>query len=190
MLDVLELSYVEYTAGTMTVMALKFVTLGAWGRAIDRVGARSVYVMAAACIALVPIPWLFAQGVGLVIVGQALSGVGWGGYEVSSFSLILESIDSRTRPVLLALINAFNGTATLTGAMIGRAVLTSSADDYRLVFVVTTAARMTVALGIMTLLPVRERSLRERARELRVRMFAWSPMNGPMYRPTPDDEEP
>ncbi len=152
-LDGLHFSYVEYTASTVMVVLAKFLTLSAWGRGIDRYGARPLFLLAAIGVAIVPVPWMFASGVGVALAAQALSGISWGGYEVSQFTLLLETAEARLRPALLAAVNMSNGLAQLAGSMFGGVLLERSGRTYPLVFAVSTIGRLVVALLLAPLFP-------------------------------------
>ncbi|MCB9519863.1 MAG: MFS transporter [Myxococcales bacterium] len=189
MLGELHLSYAQYTAGTLVVVATKLATLPGWGRRIDRLGARAVVIGAAILIATVPFPWLFARGFGVVVLAQALSGLAWGGYEVSQYTLLLDSADARRRPALLAVVNVLNGLAQLGGTLIGAAALAFGGGDYRAVFLTTFVARLTAAASMWFILPAHGLGGHLRASRLRLRLFGWSAATGPMLRPMPRDAE-
>jgi MFS family permease len=152
-LQVLHFSYVEYTAATVMVVLTKFLTLYGWGRGIDRYGARSIFLLAAIGVAVVPVPWIFANGLGVVLFAQALSGIAWGGYEVSHFTLLLETADARLRPALVAAMNTFNGLAQLIGSMLGGLLLERSGQVYQLVFAVSTMGRLVIAILLAPMVP-------------------------------------
>ncbi len=143
MLGELHLSYVEYMAGSVAVVLLKVFTLPGWGRAIDRYGARPVYLLALVLVGLVPMPWLWADGVVWVIIAQMFSGFSWGGHEVSHFALLLERSNARTRPWTFALTNVTAGTVQLGASLLGGLVL--AAGGYQMVFAASMAGRLMVA---------------------------------------------
>ena len=109
MLQELRLTYFEYTMATLAVVVAKSIFLPAWGRLVDAHGARAVYPLAALLTAMIPIPFILSQGIVLVLVGQMLSGMSWAGYELSFFSLMLESSYKRTRMPMVAAQNILNG---------------------------------------------------------------------------------
>jgi MFS family permease len=143
MLGELHLTYVEYMAGSVAVVLLKVITLPGWGRAIDRYGARSTYLLALVLVGLVPLPWVFANGVAWVIAAQMFAGFSWGGHEVSHFALLLERSDARTRPWTFALVNVSAGLVQLGGSLLGGVLLGIS--GYRAVFAASMAGRLLVA---------------------------------------------
>jgi MFS family permease len=170
-LEVLHFSYVEYTASTVMVVLVKFLTMNVWGRAIDRYGARSIFLLAAVGVAIVPVPWLFASGLGMVLFAQSLSGITWGGYEVSHFTLLLETADAKVRPALVAAMNTANGLAQLAGSMLGGVLLHQSGQVYQLVFAVSTIGRLVTALLLAPMVPALKPGIGRRRLLLRLMGF-------------------
>jgi MFS family permease len=146
MLGELRLSYAQYTMATLAVVVAKSIFLPAWGRVVDGHGPRAVYPLAALLTALIPIPFILSQGLALVLVGQLLSGMAWAGYELSFFSLMLESSYKRTRIPMVAAQNILNGAAQLGGGLLGALVLGLAGGNHRIVFGASVVARMALSL--------------------------------------------
>lgn len=190
MLEELRLSYTEYMAGSVAVVALKFVSLPAWGRLIDRYGARAVLLLAAVLVALVPLPWLWARGVAVVIVAQALSGLSWAGHEVSQFSLLLESSPARSRLHVFAVLSVLNGLAQLVGSLLGGWLLLSVDRRFSILFIASAAFRLVVALAAPRIIPQRVGARGVGRRQLFMRLLGFRPSGGMESRPVPVDEKP
>jgi MFS family permease len=187
MLQELRLTYFEYTMATLAVVAAKSMFLPAWGRVVDGHGPRAVYPLAALLTALIPIPFILSHGIVLVLVGQMLSGMAWAGYELSFFSLILESSYRRTRMPIVAAQNVFNGLAQLAGGLIGALVLHNT-DSRRVVFTASVAARMLLSLLAPFLLIRLLGEARPRRRELLLRVIGLRPDTGLVHRPIVETE--
>jgi len=165
---------------------LKAVMLPAWGHAVDRYGARAAYALAALLVAIVPLPWLFAHGIGLVIAAQCLSGFSWGGHEVAHFSLVLETTTTRLRPPLFAALNTLTGAAQLIGSLLGGLVFGLAGGEFRFVFAATMIARLMVAGSVPLLIHhVGDRAPIGR-RKLLLRIVGFRP-SGVEARPLPVD---
>ena len=190
MLQELRLTYFEYTMATLMVVAAKSIFLPAWGRVVDGHGPRAVYPLAALLTALIPIPFIFSQGIVLVLVGQMLSGMAWAGYELSFFSLMLESSYRRTRMPMVAAQNIFNGMAQLAGGLLG-ALLLGASGSRRLVFTASVGARMVLSLLAPFLLIRLLGESRPRRSELLLRVIGLRPDTGLVHRPIveTDDED-
>lgn len=166
MLKELAFDYRTYMIAQACIVAAKLLTLPAWGRSVDRHGPRQVYVLAAVLVAIVPLPWIFVDGLPLVLAAQALSGAAWGAYEVSLFTLMLDTTAPRHRPFIFAAHSVSNGTGQLLGGLVGTALFTLVAEEYRWIFLLSFVLRMAVALAAPRLLgelgshpPLRRRTL-------------------------------
>ncbi|MEZ4321754.1 MAG: MFS transporter [Myxococcota bacterium] len=152
MLGTLQFSYTTYLVAQGVMVGFKVALLPLWGRAVDRVGARPVYLLAALLVAIVPLPWVFADGVPLVLLGQALSGSAWAAHEVSLLSLTLAAASPRQRGVLLAWQSVAHGFAMFVGGLLGAALFTRFPGAFAAVFLLTAIARLAVALAARRLL--------------------------------------
>ncbi|MDH3207502.1 MAG: hypothetical protein OEO79_12955 [Gemmatimonadota bacterium] len=85
-----------------SVIVVKALMTSAWGHLIDRRGAKLVFLTTMLFVAVVPLPWFFANGLGMVILAQMWSGTSWYGYEVGYFSMLLEKSTRKTRPIVFA----------------------------------------------------------------------------------------
>jgi MFS family permease len=153
MLQDLRFTYLELTLATATVIAAKILLLPKWGGVIDAHGPRQVFALCAVAAALVPLPWVFADGLAVALFAQALSGAAWAGYELSYFAVMLASTYRRTRPQSFAAQNVLNGGAQLAGGLLGSLLLARLGGDFRMLFAVSTAARLVLAIGAPGWLP-------------------------------------
>jgi len=187
MLQKLELSYAQYMLATVAVVIGKFTLFPVWGRALDRHGPRSIYSMALLCAALVPLPWLWAGGIGWVLAAQFFSGVSWSGHEVSQFSILLDVSYRRTRPHVFAALNLVHGSAQLVGATLGGLVVTATGGRYRWVFAISLVLRLAVAFSLPRVVPRIGRHGPGR-RQLILRAVGWRASGGIAHRPVAIDE--
>ncbi|MGB5695187.1 MAG: MFS transporter [Polyangiales bacterium] len=190
MLEELKLTYTEYMAGSVAVVVMKFASLPAWGRMIDRYGARAVLLLAAVLVGLVPLPWLWVRGVAMVIAAQALSGLSWGGHEVSQFSLLLESSHARSRLHVFAFMSVITGIAQLVGSLLGGWLLLALDRRFAVVFIVSAICRLGVALAAPGIIPPRVGAPGIGRRRLLLRLLGFRASGGMESRPLPVDEEP
>ncbi|NJN14711.1 MAG: MFS transporter [Planctomycetes bacterium] len=186
MLEELHFSYAAYMAAAATVVAAKFILLPVWGRLVDQHGARPVYSAAALLVAIVPLPWLWADGLGWVLPAQALSGLSWAAYEVSYFSLLLESSLKQTRPHAFAAQNVLNGTGQLLGSLVGAALIGLTGRDFQLVFLATLIGRLALALFVPRILPADAGRRSPGRGEILLRVIGVRPHGGVVHRPMDD----
>ena len=190
MLEGLHFTYAEYMVASVAVVLAKVAILPLWGRAVDTHGARSIYLLAALLVALVPLPWLVTHGLLMAIFAQALSGCCWGAYEVSFFAHILEVTYRATRPYVFAAQNLLGGTMQLVGGMIGATLLGWLDRSYVTIFVVSAAARAVVALAAPRLLPRLAFQPQIGHRALLLRVIGIRPHGGVTHRPIDAVREP
>lgn len=189
MLEELQLTYTEYMAGSVAVVVMKFASLPAWGRMIDRYGARAVLLLAAVLVGLVPLPWLWVRGVAMVIAAQSLSGLSWGGHEVSQFSLLLESSHARSRLHVFAFMSVLTGLAQLVGSLLGGWLLLAFDRQFAVLFVVSAVCRLGVALAAPAIIPARVGARGIGRRRLLLRLLGFRASGGMESRPMPVDDD-
>lgn len=178
MLRNLELGYLGYMAATGAQAALKFLAMPLWGRLVDA-HPRRAFSIAAGLAAIVPLPWLWIDGLHGVLWAQALSGIAWGGYEVALFALMLHSTRRSTRPHLFAAQTFGNALGQCGGSLAGAEVLAGT--SYPAVFALSAVARLAVA-GVIAVrlgsLPLTTRPI-----AMALRIVGYRPGAGVVHRP-------
>lgn len=180
MLEELAFSYPEYMAAAACVVVMKVVMMPAWGRSIDRSGARKTLVRGALLLAVVPLFWLKVGGLGGVLLCQAASGIAWSGFEVGHFSLLLELSYRRLRPTVFAAQSIVSGAAQLLGSLAGASLLEARLPE-RGLFALSGVGRIAAALCLLRLLP-RGTAVIPGVRPL-LRLAGFRPWGGVAYRP-------
>ncbi len=184
MLEALRFDYLTFTLATGTQVVAKVVAMPRWGRAVDRLGARHAYGLGLLLTAIVPLPWVFAEGLPAILAAQVLSGIAWGGYEVALFALMLDSSTSSTRAQMFGAQSMGNGFGQIAGGMVGSALL--AGHGYAGLFAVGFAARFAVALVV----PATLRDMRPvgapRREPLLLRIIGFRPGPGLNHRPIPE----
>ncbi|QDV04688.1 Major Facilitator Superfamily protein [Planctomycetes bacterium Poly30] len=179
MLGELHFTYLEYTAATTIVIAVKVLVLSRWGSVVDQMGPRPVFFVAALIVGIIPLPYLWTEGLGWVLVGQALSGLSWAAYELSLFSLLLNRTYRGIRPHVFALQSLLNGAAQLGGSLAGAALLaTIPGADLRLIFAFSMGLRVLVALALPVLVPEQRNELMLGRRAVLMRVIGFRPSGG------------
>jgi len=171
-------------SASVCLVLVKVLVLPVWGRWIDKHGPRGTLGRGGVLLALVPLAWVFADGLWGVLLCQSLSGIAWSGFEVGNFSLLLELGYRRMRPTIFAAQSVVTGSSQLLGGLLGGQLI-SHALEPRAVFGVSSAARLGVVLLIIRLLPRRETGARRepRARRPLFRVTGFRPGTGLSQRP-------
>lgn len=190
MLEVLRFDYWEYTIASAAVIVAKVTFLSLWGRSVDQLGARPVFLLAAFLCSIVPMPFLWAEGLGWVLVAQTFSGFAWGAYELSIFTLALERTYRRVRPQVFAMQSLANGLAQLTGSLVGAWVVGRFALALVWVFAFSFAGRIVVSLALPFVLPKLPGEATLRRREVLYRVTGFRVSGGLGLRPLPEAATP
>jgi len=169
MLRDLELSYFEFTVLQGTSVFMQFLMLTTWGRIADVYGNRLVLIVTSISLPIVPSIWLLSDNFWALLLFQALSGLSWSGFTLSSGNLLYELVPQTRRAAYVAFHNVGTATGVFAGAMIGallegflppRAVLFGSSgvlSSLLYLFIISGLARGVVA----ALLARRVRELRK-----------------------------
>jgi MFS family permease len=185
MLQECHLGYSGYMITLGTVVATKALSLPLWGRVVDRFGSHRAFALALFLSAWIPLPFVFATSLPALALAYGWSGLAWGGYEVAAFAVLLDSSTRRTRPQIFAAQGLVNGSAQLGGSLAGAAL--ASHGTLPLVFAVSFACRIAVALGLpwfVRALPARRA---DRGRSLALRTVGFRAHGGPAHRPVLDE---
>jgi MFS family permease len=153
MLETLRFSYLEYMSVTVALIVIKSLVTPWWGGVIDRYSARGVWILALFAIAVVPVPWIFAHGLLVILLAQLCSGVSWSAFELSYFTLLLESSTRRTRPSLFAAQSLLVGWAQLGAGVLAAWMLPLLGNGYRGLFLVSAVARLLAAITAGAFMP-------------------------------------
>jgi MFS family permease len=95
------------------VAVVRVLAAPAWGRLMDRVGARPVMVACSFGISTIPFVWLFPTPTCLwpLALDSLLTGVLWSGHNLAAFSLPLAITPRASRPFYLAIFATVGGAA-------------------------------------------------------------------------------
>lgn len=188
MLDELGFSYLEFMAASLFIIAIKVIFVPAWGAAIENSGARPVLLLCAIVLALVPLPWMLAQGLALVLVAQGLSGMAWAGFELSAFCLLIENTPRAARPQVFASQAALNGVAQLLGGLLGVLLVTTVHEDLRVLFGVSLGLRLLLAVLLPRIVPAHPGQPGAGRREVLMRVIGFRPSGGLRMGPVTEGE--
>jgi MFS family permease len=111
MLVNLETGFVIAALHGVAVAVVRIAAAPAWGRAVDRLGARPVLILCSFGIAAVPAIWLFATPSFLwpLALEATLAGVLWGGHGIAAIDLTIHLSPRRERAFYVAVFGATGG---------------------------------------------------------------------------------
>ena len=115
----LKLSYVAFTLINATILGVKYFFMPFWGKACDRYGSRKVLLVGTLLISFVPLGWIFATTLPVILALQAFAGFAWAAFEISSFSIVIGATSSASRASWVSLQNTASGLFGLLGSFTG-----------------------------------------------------------------------
>ena len=153
MLKDLGFDYMTFTVINSAAIIAKLLSMPLWGRVADRHGSRSVFSAMGFLLPVIPVLWVFMDDVWQILLLQLFAGVVWGGYEVASFSFMLDITRPKERISCVAYYNLMNGLAVFAGAMLGGLIVRYNDifwSKYLLVFAVSGAMRLAVSIVLVS----------------------------------------
>lgn len=158
----LHFSYVAFMFSTAMSVSVQFLTLARWGRLSDLFGNRLILVTTGFIIPWLPALWLVSTSYPYILAVQALSGLAWAGFTLSSTNRVYELTPRELRATLMALHNVLIAIAIFVGAAVGAWIGTHFPTALQLfdtefswltplyaAFAVSTLARLIVALNFL-----------------------------------------
>lgn len=120
MLNNLNFSYLQYCLNSVASIAVQFMTLGFWGRVSDKAGNRLVMIITSSIIPTLPLWWLISPNFYYLLGVQALSGLAWGGFSLSTANYLYDIRPHRSNfAIYAALQSAIGATMIFIGALFG-----------------------------------------------------------------------
>lgn len=90
-----------------------------WGRLADIFGQKNVMSFSGIGAVAVPLLWWVAPTLWFPIVIHIVNGIGWGGYNLAAFNLLLEVTPDDNRSLYVGVYNTLMGFATAAGPLVG-----------------------------------------------------------------------
>lgn len=180
MLAEMQLGYLGYMLALGAQAVVKFAAMPWWARVVDSHSPKVAYALGVLLAALVPLPWLWLEGLPGVILAQAYSGLAWAGYEVALFTVLLHCSRRSTRPQLFAAQTFGNALGQCGGSVFGGHRVGS--DGYLSVFAMSGIARTVVGVTMVVVLAGFRLAFRRRLGIL-LRVVGYRPGPGVVHRP-------
>jgi MFS family permease len=129
MLEVLHFSYLEFVIVSVASIVTQFISLSFWGRFSDKFGNRYVMVFTSCLIPILPLLWLFSADYGYILLIQALSGLAWSGFTLSTANYLYDIRPHQSDFATYAALQAALGAGCVfIGAIAGGFITASSAE--------------------------------------------------------------
>ncbi len=157
----------------VAVALMRIAAAPAWGRAVDRLGARPVLILCSFSIAAVPAIWLFVTPEFLwpLALEAMLAGVLWGGHGIAAIDLTIHLSPRRERAFYVAVFAAAGGLGFAV-ASIGAGLVASylplrfpalgwTWTNLHVLFLLSAAGRLVAAIGALRIEERNARGVRE-----------------------------
>jgi len=160
MLKDLQFTYIQYTIIVLVPMLIKILTVTYWGKYSKRLGTRNIMIVSAILIAFIPIAWFIAGYFYfghpiiffLIMIAESISGFAWAGFELTTFTYVLETVTPPKRARCVAYFNILFGVAVLIGGLLGSFLVSNLPKYYHgistllMVFLISAIVRFIVPL--------------------------------------------
>ena len=119
MLRDLQFSYAEFMMNSGMSVIAQFLTLNQWGRISDVFGNRRILSVTCLVLPLLPLLWVFSDNFGYLLFVQALSGLAWAGFTLSTGNFLYDLTSREGRATCMAVHNILASTGLFCGALAG-----------------------------------------------------------------------
>lgn len=166
MLRELGFSYIHYMAVILMPMLAKIISAKVWANYAQTFGNRTLMQTTTVIITIIPLGWFLAGTIlgdtphvfTAILIVEALSGMGWAGFELTTFNYMLETTTPAIRATFFAYFNLLFGTAILIGGLsgVGLNILLENREATRTllsIFLISTGLRALVASILMPRIP-------------------------------------
>lgn len=179
MLRDLQFSYLQYMLNTGTMVLSQFVALSYWGRISDAFGNKLILKVCGLGVPVVPLLWLISDDRWYLMAVQAVSGIVWGGFTLSTGNLLYELVPPARRAPYTAFHNIVVAASVFAGALLSTQFMHLGTERTTLLgnpahgsvllnlFMVSAAVRLIIDLCLLK----KVRDLRQPRRRLSARRF-------------------
>ena len=119
MLKELKFGYLEYVSVVLSASVAEVLSMRAWGKFSDRYGNLRALRICGMLVPVLPVLWLFSASPLYLMAIEALSGVIWGGFNLSSTNFIYDAVTKQRRGICFSYFGALNGVGIFLGATLG-----------------------------------------------------------------------
>lgn len=145
LIKTLNYDYFTYTFVIAGVPLTKFFVSRYWGQVVDHAGALKVVKICGFLLPLSTLPWIFTTDPWVLFGFQCFAGFMWAGYELSTFTFLLDSIKAEERARVTSYANIIISISSVLGGLTGAALVALGPNfwhPYAFIFTVTTVLRL------------------------------------------------
>ncbi len=125
LIKTLQFDYSTFVVVISAVALAKMLSSTFWGEICDHMGPKRVVTWTGLFLPLSILPWAFAKDPSLLFVFQLFSGFIWAGYELSTFTFLLDAVRPSERAKVASYSSIIVTTAGLFGGLVGAGIVLS-----------------------------------------------------------------
>ncbi|MGE3975192.1 MAG: MFS transporter [Bdellovibrionales bacterium] len=141
----LKFSYSTFVSIISAVALAKMMSSTFWGEICDNLGPKKVVAWTGLLLPFSILPWAFTKDAGLLFMYQLFSGFIWSGYELSTFTFLLDAVKPSERARVASYSSIICTSAALVGGMVGAFIVMqplSFGHEFSLVFIGSSFVRL------------------------------------------------
>lgn len=118
-LDVLKMTYAEFTLVMATPTIIQIITLQNWGRLVERFGSKKILTVCSFGVAINPILWLISSQLWVALLIQIFSGFVWSGFNLAVSTFLFDAVTPAKRARCCAYQSLIQAVFVLLGSLAG-----------------------------------------------------------------------
>lgn len=141
----LKLDYLTYTVMISAVLLFKYISSKFWGEVVDLWGSKKVVVLTSLLICFTTWPWFLTNSLTLIFIAQCYTGIVWAGYELATFTFLLDATEPEERTYVISFYNILNASMGFLGGVVGALWVVFSKDSvfaFKILFLTTSLVRL------------------------------------------------
>jgi MFS family permease len=144
LLKTLKFSYSTFVSVISAVALAKMLSSTFWGEICDHLGPKKVVAWTGLLMPVSILSWAFTRDPGALFMFQLFSGFIWAGYELSTFTFLLDAVKPSERARVASYSSIICTSAALVGGLVGAGIVLSEitiGHEFALVFICSSAIR-------------------------------------------------
>lgn len=112
-------TYFQFTIIMAVAASASFLVFRHWGLIADRFGNKRVLVLTGFLVPFIPLLWLFSENFYYLLGIEALSGIVWAGFNLTTANYVFDVVGTKNRMAYSAYYAGLTSLAVFAGALVG-----------------------------------------------------------------------
>jgi MFS family permease len=149
----LKFNYTTYMIILSGVALSKFISSRFWGEITDQLGVHRAVQIAGILMIFSNVTWLWARSPVILFFSQCFTGFVWAGYELSTFTFLLQATAPHERSRISSYANIIIAISGFTGGMLGAWLVTKGPHPLHPFFLVFITSAILRAAAVLIITP-------------------------------------